>query len=238
MPGACRAGTGFRWWSATPQRSRRGSRCAVAPCHRTRRWLREAGRRRRRRPYRQHRDTPRSPTSTGRRRGLDIDTEFEVIELTNDAGVASTAHVDGGRPARGNRVESLGEGEFTRRDVAGDGDGPRDCLRSRLRHPHPVHLPRRSRASSDSDFARRLGGRWSSGPAQVDVVDGVAGPVTPVVPRSGCSQIRGWPNRRTSFATSPPGSFDLRGGALASTTAGDGVTETTTDDRAGADDDH
>ena len=43
---------------------------------------------------------------------LDIDTEFEVVELVNDAGVAS-ARTSMGAGRTWHRVESLGEGRFT-----------------------------------------------------------------------------------------------------------------------------
>ena len=48
----------------------------------------------------------------GSRTLLDIDTEFEVVELTDDAGV-STTRTSMGVGRTWHRVESLGEGEFT-----------------------------------------------------------------------------------------------------------------------------
>jgi hypothetical protein len=48
----------------------------------------------------------------GSRTRLDIDTEFEVVELVDEAGVAST-RTSMGIGRTWNRVESLGEGEFT-----------------------------------------------------------------------------------------------------------------------------
>ena len=48
----------------------------------------------------------------GSRTRLDVDTEFEVVELTDDAGV-STTRTSMGVGRTWHRVESLGEGEFT-----------------------------------------------------------------------------------------------------------------------------
>src|SRR5262245_14865930 len=113
----------------------------------------------------------------GSKTRLDIDTEFEVVELIDDAGVAST-RTSMGVGRTWNRVESLGEGEFTvetsqaTATVRGtafvlDCDTPTHCTYLVVEGVVQLTLP-------DGSVVLVVG------PAKVDVVEGVAGPVTPV----------------------------------------------------------
>ena len=113
----------------------------------------------------------------GSRTRLDIDTEFDVVELIDDAGVSTTRTAMGvGRTWH--RVESLGEGEFTvetsqaTATVRGtafvlDCVSVSDCSYIVFEGIIDVTL-------SDGSVIEVVG------PAKVEVVGGVAGPVTSV----------------------------------------------------------
>ena len=110
---------------------------------------------------------------------LDVNTEFEVIELTDDAGVSSTrTSMELGRTWH--LITTLGEGEFTvetsqaTATVRGTAfsiacDAPTRC--SYLVVSGVVEL------TLGDDSVVQL-----AGPSRVDVESGVAGTVTPVVP--------------------------------------------------------
>ena len=155
----------------------------------------------------------------GSKTRLDIDTVFEVVELINDAGVAST-RTSMGVGRTWNRVESLGEGEFTvetsqaTATVRGtafvlDCDTATHCTYLVVEGVVELTLP-------DGLVVVVVG------PAQVDVVDGVAGPVTPV----SLKEILGDPWLADNIVRDvAAGFFDLRGAALTTTTVGDDATD-------------
>ena len=113
----------------------------------------------------------------GSRTRLDIDTEFEVVELTDDAGV-STTRTSMGVGRTWHRVESLGEGEFTveTSQATATVRGTAfvlDCVSagncSYLVFEGVIEV-----TLGDGSVVEVIG------PAKVEVVGGVAGPVTPV----------------------------------------------------------
>ena len=113
----------------------------------------------------------------GSRTRLDIDTEFEVVELINDAGAAST-RTSMGVGRTWHRVESLGEGEFTveTSQATATVRGTAfvlDCFTADsctyLVFEGIIEL-----TLADGSVVEVIG------PAEVEVIRGVAGPVTPV----------------------------------------------------------
>jgi hypothetical protein len=150
----------------------------------------------------------------GSKTRLDIDTEFEVVELVNEAGVSSTrTSMDVGRTW--NRVESLGEGEFTvetsqaTATVRGtafvlDCDTLTRCTYLVVEGVVELTL-------ADGTVVVIVG------PAQVEVVDGVAGPVTPV----SLADVLGDPWLADNIVRDIAAGFaDLRTSTAAATTAG------------------
>ena len=113
----------------------------------------------------------------GSRTRLDVDTEFEVVELVDDAGISSTrTSMEVGRTWH--RVESLGEGEFTVetsqatatvRGTAFAIDCPTAVTCSYLVLSGIIEL-----ILADGSVVVIVG------PAEVVVEGGVAGPLTPV----------------------------------------------------------
>jgi hypothetical protein len=149
----------------------------------------------------------------GSKTRLDIDTEFEVVELVNDAGVAST-RTSMGVGRTWNRVEQLGEGEFTvetsqaTATVRGtafvlDCDTVTSCTFLVVEGVVELTL-------ADGSVVVVVG------PAQVEVVDGIAGPVTPV----SLEQVLADPWLADNIVRDvAAGFFDLRDVAVTTTTA-------------------
>ncbi len=113
----------------------------------------------------------------GSRTRLDIDTEFEVVELVDDAGVSST-RTSMGIGRTWHRVESLGEGEFTveTSQATATVRGTAfvlDCI-SADNCTYLVFEGIIEVTLGDGSVIEVVG------PAEVVVVGGVAGPVTPV----------------------------------------------------------
>ena len=113
----------------------------------------------------------------GSRTRLDIDTEFEVVELVDDAGVSST-RTSMGIGRTWHRVESLGEGEFTveTSQATATVRGTAfvlDCI-SADNCTYLVFEGTIEVTLGDGSVIEVVG------PAEVEVVGGVAGPVTPV----------------------------------------------------------
>ena len=113
----------------------------------------------------------------GSRTRLDIDTEFEVVELTDDAGV-STTRTSMGVGRTWHRVESLGEGEFTVETSQATA-----TVRGTAFVLDCVSAGNCSYVVFEGVIEVALGNGSVIeviGPAKVEVVGGVAGPVTPV----------------------------------------------------------
>jgi FecR protein len=113
----------------------------------------------------------------GSRTRLDVDTEFEVVELVNDAGVSSTRTSMGvGRTWY--RVESLGEGEFTvetsQATATVRGTAFVIACAAVETCTYLVFEGIIELTLADGSVVEVVG------PAEVEVVGGVAGPVTPV----------------------------------------------------------
>ncbi|MET0908545.1 MAG: FecR family protein, partial [Ilumatobacteraceae bacterium] len=113
----------------------------------------------------------------GSRTRLDIDTEFEVVELTDDAGV-STTRTSMGVGRTWHRVESLGEGEFTVETSQATA-----TVRGTAFVLDCVSAGNCSYVVFEGVIEVALGNGSVIeviGPAKVEVVGGVAGPVIPV----------------------------------------------------------
>ena len=112
----------------------------------------------------------------GSRTRLDIDTEFDVVELVNDAGVSST-RTSMGVGRTWHRVESLGEGEFTveTSQATATVRGTAFVLACAADScTYIVFEGVIELTLADGSVVEVIG------PAEVEVVGGVAGPVTPV----------------------------------------------------------